>query len=198
MFNKPRPASVTSTPAADQGPTLAELENVISEGLDTVLRVGTALMQIKKRELYRDRYATWEAYLDARWRMTANYAHKLMEAAGVCLELKEAGLPELVREAHARELRKVPADKRPAAWKETLDAAGGKVEDVTAALVASVAAKHRTKKARRKKPRTIVLTGKGWKLSLERKTIDVDPIAALNEALSKMTATSTTSTPAAA
>lgn len=191
MFNKSRPAPVTSTPAADQGPTLAELETVISEGLDTVLRVGTALMQIRKRELYRDRYATWEAYLDARWRMTAAYASKLVEAAAVCIELKNAGLPELVREAHARELRKVPADKRAEAWKETLDAAGGKPEDVTAALVASVAAKHRTKKARRKKPKTIVLKGRGWTLSLTRKSIDVNPVQALNEALSKLTAAST-------
>jgi len=110
---------------------------------------------------------------------------------------ERSGLVE-TREAHARELRKVPTNKRPEAWSQTLAAADGNPDNVTAELVASVASKHRTKKARRKAPKTIVLRGKGWSLSLERKTIDVDPVQALNEALAKLTATSSTTTTKAA
>jgi hypothetical protein len=185
LFNRTQPTAATAN-VDEQGPTLAELEGVISQGLDTVYRVGSALLQIMRRELYRGQYPSFEAYLDARWKMTSVYAHKLMEAAAICAELRKAGLPELTREAHARELSKVPSDKRSEVWRETLAAAGGKPEEVTAGLVAAHAEKHRKKRVRRKKPKTIVLKGKGWKLSLERTSVDIDPAAALNEALAKL------------
>jgi hypothetical protein len=156
------------------------------------------LLQIKVRRLFLDTHATWEEYLEARWKMSFAYAHKLIEASAVIKEIRDAGLPVPTREAHARELRKVPTNKRPEAWSQTLAAADGNPDNVTAELVASVASKHRTKKARRKAPKTIVLRGKGWSLSLERKTIDVDPVQALNEALAKLTATNSTTTTKAA
>jgi hypothetical protein len=190
MFTR-NPTITDASPNPDPGPTLQELEDRIATGLGTVERVGLALMEIKSRRLYKDRYATFEAYLTDRWKMSLAYAQKLVEAASVCQELRSAGLPAPTRESHTRELRKVPTDKRSEAWTETLTAAGGNPEAVTAELVAAVATKHRTKKARRKAPRTIVLKGKGWTLSLTRKSIDVNPVQALTEALSKLTAAST-------
>ena len=101
-------------------------------------------------------------------------------------------MPIPTREAHARELRKVPISKRPEAWSETLAAADGNPDNVTAELVASVASKHRSKKARRKAPKTIVLKGKGWTVTLARNSVNVDPVAALDEAITKLTARTTT------
>ena len=190
FFSKPIPTP--TTPVPDQGPTLAELEAVIAAGLDTIEQVGTALMAIKSRKLYRDRFATFEAYLADRWKMSLDYAKKLVEAAAVCQEIRTAGLPVPTREAHTRELRKVPTEARSEAWQQTLDAAGGNPENVTAELVAKIATKHRTKKARRKAPRTIVVKGQGWSLRLERKTADLDPVKVLTEAIAKLTATSST------
>ena len=63
---------------------------------------------------------------------------------------------------------------------------------MTAELVASVASKHRSKKARRKAPKTIVLKGKGWTVTLARNSVNVDPVAALDEAITKLTARTTT------
>jgi hypothetical protein len=189
--------SSTTTPTPNPGPTLTELEAVIAAGLETFAQVGQALQAIRTRKLYKDRHATFEVYLADRWKMSVDYAKKLIEAAAICDALQTAGLPAPTREAHVRELKKVPTEARPEAWKETLTAAG-KPDNVTAELVATIATKHRTKKARRKAPRTIVLKGKGWSIRLERKSVDVSPVAALNEALAKLTTTTSTSTPAAA
>lgn len=186
------------TPTPNQGPTLTELEAVIAAGLETFSQVGQALQAIRTRKLYKDRYATFDVYLADRWKMSTEYAKRLIEASVICEQLRTAGLPTPTRESHARELHKVPTEARPEAWQQTLTAAGGKPEDVTAELVAAVATKHRTKKARRKKPKTIVVKGQGWSLRLERKTADLDPVKVLTEAIAKLSATSsTTSTKAA-
>lgn len=197
FFTKPTTANPTTPTTQEQGPTLAELESVIAAGLDTVEQVGRALLQIKMRKLFLDTHANWEDYLEARWKMSHAYAQRLIEAAAVIGDIRSAGLPIPTREAHARELRKVPTNKRPEAWSQTLAAVGGNPDNVTAELVASVASKHRTKKARRKAPKTIVVRGRGWTVKLSRNSINVDPVAALNEALAKLTATSSTTTKAA-
>jgi len=191
-------ANPTTPTTQEQGPTLAELESVIAAGLDTVEHVGRALLQIKMRKLFLDTHPNWDDYLEARWKMSHAYAQRLIEAAAVIGEIRSAGLPIPTREAHARELRKVPTNKRPEAWSQTLAAADGNPDNVTAELVAAVATKHRTKKARRKAPKTIVVKGQGWSLRLERKTADLDPVKVLTEAIAKLTTTSsTTSTKAA-
>jgi hypothetical protein len=178
----------TATPTPEPRPTLDELEAVISAGLETIEHVGNALLTIRTRKLYRDGYETFETYLNERWKMSVDYCKKLVDAATLCKEIRSVGLPAPTREAHARELRKVPTDKRSEAWQETLAAAGGDPANVTAEQVAKIAAKHRKTKARRKAPKTIVLKGKGWTIRLERKSVDVDAAAALTEALTKLSA----------
>ncbi|MFN9987850.1 MAG: hypothetical protein ACK52S_20045 [Pirellula sp.] len=82
FFNKPTATNPTTpvvpTPTQERGPTLAELESVIAAGLDTVEQVGRSLLQIKVRRLFLDTHATWEEYLEARWKMSFAYAHKLI------------------------------------------------------------------------------------------------------------------------
>lgn len=167
-------------------PTLAELEAVVERGLLSFAEAGRALAQIKDRRLYRPDFATFSQYLEARWHLTKDYAEKLIAAAIICGELEAQGLPAPTRESHARELVKVTEDKRGEVWGEALDAADGKPEAVTAELIATKAAKHRKRKARRKAPKAITLRGKGWKIVLTRSTVEIDPAAALAAALEQL------------
>lgn len=166
-------------------PTLEQLESIVAANLDSIAQVGLALDAIKTRELYRPEFDNWVTYLDQRWQMTMDYAHKLIIAGAIVVKLRAAGLPEPVVVSHTRELAKVKPESVVDVWTEAL-ADAGSVDNVTAQAIAEKAAKHRKRKARRKAPAAIKLKGKGWTIVLSRKTIDLDPLAILTEAAEQL------------
>ncbi len=188
MFSRNQPEPVTprrrSEPEPTE-PTLDELEAIVAANLDSIAQVGLALDAIKTRELYRPEFDTWISYLDHRWKMTMDYAHKLMIAGSIALKLRAAGLPEPSAVSHARELAKVKPEAVTQVWTDTL-AEVGTVDNVTAEAIAKHAGKHRKRKARRKAPAAIRLKGKSWTIVLSRKTADLDPLAILAEAAEQL------------
>jgi hypothetical protein len=112
----------------------------------------------------------------------------LIQAAAIAAKIKAAGLPEPTRTSHTRELAKVKPDAVTQVWKESLDEAKQDPEAITANLIADKATKHRKRKARRKAPKAIRLKGKGWSLVLTLKSVDVDPLRALDEATDQLEA----------
>jgi hypothetical protein len=189
MFSRNQPEPVTprrrSEPEPTE-PTLDELEAIVAANLDSIAQVGLALDAIKTRELYRPEFDTWISYLDHRWKMTMDYAHKLMVAGSIAIKLRAAGLPEPSAVSHARELAKVKPEAVTQVWTDTL-AEVGTVDNVTAEAIAKHAGKHRKRKARRKAPAAIRLKGKSWTIVLSRKTADLDPLAILAEATEQLT-----------
>lgn len=121
-------------------------ERVIEAGLNTYIEVGTALLDIRQRRLYRQQHKTFEAYCQKRWGMSRSYASRQITAAEIVTNLLPIGnkialdgysLP--VNEAQARALATVPADQQAEVWREAVDtASSGKV---TAKHVRSVASK---------------------------------------------------------
>jgi hypothetical protein len=188
MFSRNQPEPVTprrrSEPEPTE-PTLDELEAIVAANLDSIAQVGLALDAIKTRELYRPEFDTWISYLDQRWKMTMDYAHKLMVAGSIAIKLRAAGLPEPSAVSHARELAKVKPEAVTQVWTDTL-AEVGTVDNVTAEAIAKHAGKHRKRKARRKAPAAIRLKGKSWTIVLSRKTADLDPLAILAEAAEQL------------
>ena len=188
FFSTAQPAAVTprrrSEPEPTE-PTLEQLEAIVAANLDSIAQVGLALDAIKTRELYRPEFDNWISYLDQRWQMSMDYAHKLMIAGAIVVKLRAAGLPEPSAVSHARELAKVKPDAVTKVWENTL-AEVGTVDNVTAEAIAKHAGKHRKRKARRKAPAAIKLKGKGWTIVLSRKTIDLDPLAILTEAAEQL------------
>ena len=168
-------------------PTLDELEAQVQTGLEHFATAGRALAAIKSRKLYRPAFPSWEDYLFERWHMTNDYATKLITAAAVANELIQAGLPQPLRESHARELKKIPAEHRAETWKESIEAAGG-VDQITAEQIAKKGAKHRKPKARHRKPKAITVRGKGWTIVINRKTADLEPLAILEAAAEQLRA----------
>ena len=188
FFSTAQPAAVTPRRRSDPEPTeptLEQLEAIVAANLDSIAQVGLALDAIKTRELYRPEFDTWISYLDQRWQMSMDYAHKLMIAGAIVVKLRAAGLPEPSAVSHARELAKVKPDAVTKVWENTL-AEVGTVDNVTAEAIAKHAGKHRKRKARRKAPAAIKLKGKGWTIVLSRKAIDLDPLAILTEAAEQL------------
>lgn len=59
---------------------LAELESAIDRGLKSFIEVGTALKEIRRRRLYRDQHATFDAYCRKRWGLSRIHGHRLIRA----------------------------------------------------------------------------------------------------------------------
>jgi hypothetical protein len=122
---------------------LAESEGIIERGFNTFLDVGTALLRIKDRRLYRETHSTFEAYCRERFEMTRVHAYRQISAAEVCALLPT---PRPANEAQLRPLTTVPRDKAPAVWLQIVKAAGGKNITGRAVQQAVDAWKHRSGK----------------------------------------------------
>lgn len=121
-----------STLSAIETAELAQHEAVIERGLPTFFEVGTALMAIRERRLYRATHSSFEVYMRERWSMTKARATQLIGAAQVVENLGDAP----INESQTRALYALsPAEQR-LAWEVVQQTApAGKV---TAAHVKSV------------------------------------------------------------
>lgn len=108
--------------------TLDQCEAIIARGLRTFIEVGTALMAIRNSRLYRERYSTFEIYLQARWpELSSRRAYQLMEAATVVQNVNH-GSQTPTNERQVRPLAKLAPDEQRIAWERALESApNGKV-----------------------------------------------------------------------
>lgn len=122
----------------DEAQALARCEAVIEAGLGTFVQVGRALLEIRDRRLYRDRYSTFAAYCAARWGIGRAHAYRLMNAAVVAANVSPAGdIP--AAEAQARPLTSLPAAVQQAVWTVIRETApSGRVTTAHVQAVASV------------------------------------------------------------
>lgn len=134
---------------------LAACETVIDHGLKIFHAVGMALITIREKRLYRGEFKTFEAYCEARWSFSDNYALRLMRGAEVVNNLTES-LPmgrELTAESlpignvlptserQVRPLIALAPEQQRAAWQQAVETApSGKV---TGAHVEQVAQQYR-------------------------------------------------------
>lgn len=83
---------------------LAAAETVIERGLQTFYEVGTALLNIRDKRLYRDYAYSFEEYCRKRWNMSKTHANRLIDASEVISNLTPIGVELPANEAQAREL----------------------------------------------------------------------------------------------
>lgn len=120
---------------------LGDLELIIEKGLQTFVEVGVALAQIREQRLYRQSHETFEAYCQDRWGWTSRRARQLIASSEV-LEGLPTGTIVPQNEGQARELARVPEDKRADVWDEAVESAPKKSDGsprVTAAHVRETA-----------------------------------------------------------
>jgi hypothetical protein len=80
---------------------LERLESTIAANLAAFFKVGFALLEVKRRKLYRGEFKTFEGYCLKRWEMHRAYAYRLIGAAEVYKVLSPMGdipLPECERQ----------------------------------------------------------------------------------------------------
>lgn len=118
---------------------LASCETVIEHGLKIFHAVGMALLTIREKRLYRADHTTFEAYCQAKWGFSDNYALRLMRGAEVVSNLTETlpiGRVLPANEAQVRPLLGLTPDQQREAWQEAVETApngkitGGHVEQV--------------------------------------------------------------------
>jgi hypothetical protein len=124
----------------DEQQRLAELEQVVERGLQTFVDVGLALLEIRDSRLYRATHATFEAYLDQRWKMSRSRGYRLIDSARLAELVSPVG--DIPNERQARELAPLLRERGEAevidAWRELSGLHGdGVTEDAVRAVVLS-------------------------------------------------------------
>ena len=115
---------------------LGRLEETIATGLDTFIKVGEALVQIRDKRLYRDSHPTFEEYCRNRWNFSKTHANRLIASATAVANLGDVEVRP-ANEAQVRPLTLLPPAKQGEAWQEAMKRAGGRrvtAEDVRAAV----------------------------------------------------------------
>ncbi len=124
-------AELTKQLSTEEQNELERCEVVIRQGLETFVEVGTALMTIRDKRLYRAGFGTFEDYCREQWGMARNYANKMIAATAV---VSNIGMGTIVptTESQARPLTKLEPEIQREAWRETVERHG---QDITAAKV---------------------------------------------------------------
>ena len=112
---------------AEEKQHLVKLEKVIDAKLGDFFEVGSALMEIKGKELFRETHRNFNLYCLDRWGFGRSYANKLIGSAER-IQLLPEDLPKPANEFQIRPFLKLEPEEFPKKWQTILDAAGtGKV-----------------------------------------------------------------------
>lgn len=110
---------------------LMRCEQIIAEGINTFVKVGNALMEIRDQRLYRERYPTFEEYVGERWSMSRSRAYQMIQAAAVTTSLSTM-VDKPRNERQVRALAKVPVEHRDQVWEGATKTAAAGGRPVTA------------------------------------------------------------------
>lgn len=122
-----------------EGARLKALEAGIKKGLKSFMVVGAALLEVRDARLYRQKFATFEEYCQARWGIAKSHAYRMIEGAQTVANLSPIGdkkRPE--NEAQVRPISDLPPAAQRAVWGEVLERTEEQDQKITAALVQEV------------------------------------------------------------
>ena len=111
---------------------LVALEKVIDAKLGDFFEVGSALMEIKSQELFRETHRNFNVYCQERWGFGRSYANKLIGSAER-IQLLPEGLPKPSNEFQIRPFLKLEPEEFPKKWQTIVESSGA--EKVTARIV---------------------------------------------------------------
>lgn len=110
------------------------LEAGVRRDLRAFIRAGMALLEIKRRKLYREKFHTFDDYCHAVWGWKRSQAYRMLDAADICAKMFHLGdVPLPTNERQVRPLRGLSGEKATKAWKLAVSKAKGK--EPTGALV---------------------------------------------------------------
>ena len=109
--------------STEEESSLERLEKVIESGLKTFVEVGAALYQIQSQRLYRQKHASFEAYLAGRWNFKRAHAYRLINAYRALETIQDEDGNDLA-ESHVRQLVRLAEDQRAEALRRAKELAG--------------------------------------------------------------------------
>jgi hypothetical protein len=124
--------AVTAPLTGEEKQRLVALEKVVDAKLGDFFEVGSALMEIKSKELFRETHRNFHAYCQERWDFGRSYANKLIGSAER-IQLLPEGLPKPSNEFQIRPFLKLEAGECPKKWQTIVESSGA--EKVTARIV---------------------------------------------------------------
>ena len=144
-----QPKALPEALSPEETEELKKCEAIIKKGWTTFLQVGRALMTIRDKRLYRDRYHTFEAYCREQRLYSRTHMDRWIKAAEVDAVLTPIGV-KLDKESQLRELAGLKY--------EDIQAVGKKIkelgeEEITAKVIREAAAKYKPKTDWREKGR---------------------------------------------
>lgn len=92
--------------------TLSDCERIINGGLIGFAELGRALIKVREGKLYRTTHESFLEYCSDRWGIGKSRCYQLIEASGVVDSMPPEKSTIVDSESKARELAKVPAEKR--------------------------------------------------------------------------------------
>ncbi len=113
---------------------LRELERVITNGRRQYLKVAEALLEIHVKQLWREKFKSFEMYCQIQLSISSSHARALLHYAEVAREAASTGLP-LPTQAQAGALASAAPGARVAVYQKAREEAGGQP---TAALIESL------------------------------------------------------------
>lgn len=122
----------------DEKARLAEYERTIRSSMETFVKVGEAIAEIRNRKLYRETHGTFEDYCRDTFGFTSGRARQLTTAANVAKEIKSVTGVTLPNEKTARTVAQIPSKDRA----DVVEAAA-KDGPVTTARIAGEVAKRK-------------------------------------------------------
>lgn len=91
---------------------LHALEQIVEKGKRTFVEVGAALLRIREGRLYRLTHSSWETYCQQRWGWGRGRANNLIAASTAAASVSDVVRTRAMSESSARELAKVPEERR--------------------------------------------------------------------------------------
>ena len=105
---------------------LDQCEAVISNGLETFVAVGTALLTVRDKRLYKQLdYSAFADYCEERWGMVRRQADRLISAAQVASNVRPIGLTPTA-ETQVRPLTGLEPEKQREAWQKAVETTNGR------------------------------------------------------------------------
>lgn len=132
-------------------------EGVVTKGALAFMEVGTALMQLRDKRLFRDTHDDFAAYCFDKWQFTSRHINRLIAAEEVRQDLasQDPVGPQPSNERQLRPLTAIPREKRAEAWAEVVETAPTDDEGepiITAKHVEQTVAKRKPAKAKEPAP----------------------------------------------
>ena len=108
---------------AQEKQQLAKLEKVIDDKLEDFLEVGSAIMEIKDKELFRETHKNFNTYCHERWGFGRSYANKLIGSAER-IKLLPENVAKPANEFQIRPFLKLGPDEFPDKWQAIVEEGG--------------------------------------------------------------------------